>query len=86
MLDKGLKKPCRFPDVLYWEALTMSFQEDLNTLHNFLLQTSEGNLKRMLIDGKMTDVHLRLLIKIAKNAGHEEFHAAMKARVFLVSK
>jgi hypothetical protein len=60
----------------------MSFQEDLNTLHNFLMQTSESNLKRMLVDAKMTDAHLRLLIKIAKSSGHEELKACIENKTF----
>jgi len=60
----------------------MSFQEDLNTLHNFLLQTPESNLKRMLIEGKMTEVHLRLLVKIAKNTGHEDFKRCYENKEF----
>ena len=40
--------------------------------------TGEGNLKKMLCNGKMTEVHLRLLIKIARALKDDEFatHAA----------
>jgi hypothetical protein len=60
----------------------MSYEEDMNTLHNFLLQTSEGNLKRMLVDGQMTEAHLRLLLKIAKGAGHAEFKGCYEREDF----
>ncbi len=60
----------------------MSYEEEMNTLHNFLLQTNEGNLKRMLVDGNMTEAHLRLLLKIAKNVGHSEFKGCYEREDF----
>lgn len=60
----------------------MSFEEELDTLHSFLLQTPEGHLKRMLVDGKMTETHLRLLLKIAKNSGHDEFKNCYQKKEF----
>lgn len=47
--------------------------EELKSLHQFLKSTGEGNLKNMLCGGKMTEVHLRVLLKVARNSKEEEF-------------
>ncbi len=36
----------------------------------------------MLVDGKMTEVHFRLLVKIAKSTGHEEFKNCYEKKDF----
>jgi hypothetical protein len=60
----------------------MSFQDDLVSLHDFLMHTSEKNLKQMLIDGKMTDVHVNLLMKIVKSTNLEEFKNCYEKKEF----
>lgn len=49
-------------------------QYDLNSLFDFLRQTPEQGLRKMLVDNKpMTEVHLNLILKIARSCKAEEF-------------
>lgn len=49
-------------------------QYDLNSLYDFLTNTPEAGLKKMLVDGKpMTDVHVNLLLKTARACSATEF-------------
>lgn len=49
-------------------------QYDLKSLYDFLRQTPEQGLRKMLVDGKpMTDVHLNLMLKIVRACKEEEF-------------
>ena len=56
--------------------------EELQSLHQFLKSTGEGNLKNMLCGGKMTEVHLRVLLKVARNSKPEEFSQHWEAATF----
>ena len=47
--------------------------DELKTLYEFLQHTAQGNLKKMLCDQKFTDVHLNLLLKVAKSSTKEQF-------------
>lgn len=51
----------------------MYSHEELKTLLSFLKSTGEGGLKKMLVGGKMTEPHLRLLLKIIRTASEEDF-------------
>jgi len=51
----------------------MYSHEELKSLHGFLRSTQEGNLKKMLVNGKMTDAHLRVLLKVARAVSEDEF-------------
>jgi hypothetical protein len=51
----------------------MAFQDDLVSLYGFLQHTNQGNLKRMLVDGQFTEVHLNLLLKVVKNCTEAQF-------------
>ena len=51
----------------------MSYQEDMSSLYGFLQHTNQGNLKKMLVDGRFTDVHLNLLMKIIRNCTEAQF-------------
>ncbi|MCS6837509.1 MAG: hypothetical protein NZ480_01560 [Bdellovibrionaceae bacterium] len=52
----------------------MTQQYDLPGLYQFLFNTPEGGLRKMLVDGKpMTDVHFQLLMKVVKACKEEEF-------------
>jgi hypothetical protein len=51
----------------------MYSQEDIKMLHGFLKSTGEGNLKKMLVGGKFTDAHLRILLKVARAVPEAEF-------------
>ena len=49
-------------------------QYDTIGLHDFLLHTPEGGLRKMLIDRKMmTDAHFNLLLKIVRGCNAEQF-------------
>lgn len=47
--------------------------DDILGIVTFVKSTPEGNLIRMLKDKEMTEVHIRLLIKLAKNSKDEDF-------------
>lgn len=47
---------------------------DTAGLHDFLLHTPEGGVRKILVDkNKMTDVHCNLLLKIVKGCSPEDF-------------
>lgn len=49
-------------------------QYDTQSLHDFLCNTPEGGLRKMLIDKKnMTDVHFNLLMKIVRSGDAHQF-------------
>ncbi|HEX4924176.1 MAG TPA: hypothetical protein VFV50_08820 [Bdellovibrionales bacterium] len=45
----------------------MAFQDDMKEVHGFLQHTTQGNLKKMLVDGRFTDAHLNLLLKLVRS-------------------
>ena len=51
----------------------MVSNEDILGIVNFIKGTPEGNLVKMLKDKEMTEVHVRLLVKLAKNSKDEDF-------------
>ncbi len=51
----------------------MYSNEDILGVLAFVKSTPEGNLIKMLRDKDMTDVHVRLLIKLAKNSKDDDF-------------
>ena len=53
----------------------MYAENDLQSLHEFLRATSEGNLKKMMVSGPMTEAHLRVLLKIARAGSAGDFVA-----------
>lgn len=59
----------------------MASQYDLSGLYEFLSQTPEQGLRKMVVDGKpMTDVHFSMLLKVLRSGGQNEFceHADKK--------
>lgn len=49
-------------------------QYDTHSLYDFLFNTPQAGLRKMLVDGKnMTDVHCNLLIKIVKACSADQF-------------
>ncbi len=56
--------------------------DDLKSLHSFLKSTGEGNLKKMLVGGTMTDNHLRLLLKIARAVSDDDFAGHAEGDLF----
>ncbi len=51
----------------------MYSDQDLLSLYDFLRATPEGHLKKMMVNAKMTDIHLRVLLKIARGCSQQEF-------------
>ncbi len=51
----------------------MYSNDDLASLYMFLKNTPEGNLRKMMVSGKMTDAHFRLLVKVAKGCSEADF-------------
>lgn len=51
----------------------MFSNDDILGIISFIKATPEGNLIRMLKDSEMTETHVRLLIKLAKNSKDEDF-------------
>ena len=60
----------------------MYSHDELKSLYGFLRATGEGNLKKMLVGGKMTETHLRLLLKIARAVTEDEFVTHLEADSF----
>lgn len=47
---------------------------DIAALHDFLTQTPEQGLRKMLVDSKtFTDVHFNMLIKIVRGSSNTQF-------------
>jgi hypothetical protein len=57
------------------ESGRMYSEQDLHSLYDFLRATAEGNLKKMIVNGRMTEAHLRLFVKIARAGSASEFAA-----------
>jgi hypothetical protein len=51
----------------------MFSNDELTGLYNFLRSTGEGNLRKMLIDPKMTDKHFNVLMKIVRQCDESQF-------------
>lgn len=49
---------------------------DLASLYDFLRNTPEGSLRKMMVGGKVTAAHFSLLMKLAKNSPEGDFIAA----------
>jgi hypothetical protein len=60
----------------------MYSHDELKSLHGFLKSTGEGNLKKMLCGGRMTDAHLRILLKVARAVKEDEFITHYEASTF----
>jgi hypothetical protein len=52
--------------------------EEILGVLNFLKQTPEGNLRKMLVDNELTDAHFRLLMKLAKGGAEPDFVEAFQ--------
>ena len=46
---------------------------DVSGVYSFLNTTPEGTLRKMLVGGKFTEAHFRLLVKMSKNCKEPEF-------------
>ena len=47
--------------------------EEILSVCQFLKQTPEGNLRKMLVDAQLTDAHFRLFMKLAKGGPEADF-------------
>lgn len=61
----------------------MSLTFDVENLYQFLTQTPEGGLRKMLVDGKpMTEGHFNLMMKVVRHGGLTEFSRFCETGVF----
>lgn len=60
----------------------MYSHEDLRSVYGFLKTTNEAGLKGMLLGGKMTETHLRLLLKVVRAVPEAEFITHFEADTF----
>lgn len=60
----------------------MYSNDDISSLHNFLTQTPEGALRKMLMGGELTETHFRVLVKLAKGGAEADFIESFNAENF----
>ena len=51
----------------------MYSESELTSVYEFLRSTPEGSLKKMMVSGKMSDAHFRILMKVARACPAPEF-------------
>lgn len=51
----------------------MYSQDELSTLYGFLKSTSEGNLRKMVLGGRMTEAHFKMMMKVVRATTEPEF-------------
>lgn len=51
----------------------MSATYDANMLHQFLTQTPESALRKMLTDKSFTEIHFNMMMKILRSTNEEQF-------------
>ena len=58
-------------------------QFDTKALHEFLLHTPEGGLRKVLVDkSPFTDAHFNMLMKIVKTCSGDEFSEHFEKRTY----
>ncbi|MCB0394226.1 MAG: hypothetical protein KDD25_06685 [Bdellovibrionales bacterium] len=60
----------------------MYSNEDVASVYGFLNNTPEGSLRKMLVDKEFTEVHFRLMMKMAKNSSEADFIEAFQNESF----
>lgn len=60
----------------------MYSHDDIKSLYGFLKSTGEGNLKKMLLGGRMTEAHLRILLKVVRAVSEDEFVTHFEAATY----
>lgn len=60
----------------------MYSHDEVKSLHGFLRSTGEGNLMKMLVGGRMTEVHVRVLLKVVRGINEDEFVSHFEANSF----
>ncbi len=56
--------------------------EEISTLYAFLKQTGEGNLRKMFVQGKITEIHFNLLMKVVRQTNENDFVSHFQAATF----
>lgn len=51
----------------------MYSQDELSTLYGFLKSTSENNLRKMVLGGRMTESHFKMMMKVVRATTEPEF-------------
>ncbi|MGE0762948.1 MAG: hypothetical protein AB7N80_06695 [Bdellovibrionales bacterium] len=51
----------------------MHAESDVTSVYNFLKDTPEGPLRKMLVGGEMTENHFKMLMKIARGCTEGDF-------------
>lgn len=51
----------------------MNSNYDANLLHQFLTQTPESALRKMLVDKQFSEQHFNMLVKILRSTNEEQF-------------
>jgi hypothetical protein len=51
----------------------MYSDSDLMSVYDFLRNTPEGHLRKMMVAGKMSNDHFMILMKVARSCSGEEF-------------
>lgn len=57
----------------------MFSHDELATLYGFLKSTSEGNLRKMVLGGQMTEAHFKMLMKVVRATTEPEFIQCFEA-------
>jgi hypothetical protein len=51
----------------------MYTNDDITNLVGFIKQTPEGSLRKMMVQGPLTEAHFRILMKLAKGGPEADF-------------
>ena len=51
----------------------MNTNYDANMLHQFLTQTPESALRKMLIDKSFSEIHFNMMMKVLRSTNEEQF-------------
>ncbi len=57
----------------------MYSETDVQSVYDFMKDTPEGPLRKMLVGGELTDAHFRMMMKIVRGCGAPEFIEAFNS-------
>lgn len=60
----------------------MYSKDEIVGVHDYVLQTPEGPLRKMLVSPKFTENHFRMALKIARGCSADEFATHWEASTF----
>ena len=52
---------------------------DIQSVYDFMKDTPEAPLRKMMVGGEMTEAHFRMMLKVVRGCGAPEFIEAFKA-------